>query len=296
MHHHGDRLVCVKIFFAVQSCKPQQCMLCFLRFAFSHQPPWRLGSKIDADEKRQRPYPLQSIRDAICPFIVAVQHGLDDSDSDFLAKSPTKVDIRRQIPAQRDWADFRSVSDGKRLEDPPRDAAQNLGHQQSLDVGRSEEDCGEGSNENETDHDGVSVTKSFRDKSVDKEANNFTDNRALMFFQSQSPRSAARGLPAFHPDMKRITARQARRDALGSKLTLLKPACQGAGTSYVPVFGWYSPYLRVNGGNASGIYNISGRLSGKDLAASGEACHLKLAGLTKIVHKTDIVPFHNNAS
>lgn len=179
--HHGHGLVGVKVGLAVQAGQAQQRLLGLLGLAAADQPPGRLGRKVDGDEERQGPHPLQAVRDAVCPLVVALQHGVDDADANLLAEAPAEVDVGGQVAAQGDGAHFRGVRDSDGLEDAPGDAAQDLGDQQRLDVGRGEEDGREGGDQDEAAHDGFAVAKSLGDEAVDEEADDFTDGGTLRF-------------------------------------------------------------------------------------------------------------------
>lgn len=178
--HHGDRLVGVKVGLAVQAGQAEQGMLGILGLALADKPPGGFGSEVDGDEERERPHPLKTVGDAVCPLVVALQHGEDDSDTDFLAKTPAEVDVGGEVASQGDGTDFGGVGDGEGLEDAPRNTAQDLGDQQSLDIGRSEEDGREGGDHDEAGHDGFPVAESLGDKTVDEETNDFADSSALL--------------------------------------------------------------------------------------------------------------------
>lgn len=149
MDHHGDGLVRVKVGVVGGGGQTLQGLLGVFVAALADQPPRRLGSKGNQDKQRHGPHPLQAVRDAICPLVVAVEHGEQDANANLLAETPAKVDIGGQVAAQSNRADLGGVGDGQSLEDAPGDAAEDLGSQQSLDVGRGEEQGDECGNEEE---------------------------------------------------------------------------------------------------------------------------------------------------
>jgi len=65
------------------------------------------------------------------------------------------------------------------LKNSPRNSAQDLSNEEGLNVGRCEEDGGEGSNEDEAGHDGVAIAKALRDEAVDEEADDFANGGTL---------------------------------------------------------------------------------------------------------------------
>ena len=194
--HHGDGLVGVEVGLAVEAGQAQEGALGVLDPALPHQPPRRLGGEEDADEQRDGPHPLQGVGDAVGPLVVALQHGLDDADADELAEAPAEVDVGGEVAAQGDGADLGGVGDGEGLEDAPRDAGEDLGGQQGLDVLRGEEDGGPGGDEDEAGHDGVSVAEALRDVAVDEEADDLADVGAVA--EAGLPlRGSATGLVSF---------------------------------------------------------------------------------------------------
>jgi len=48
---------------------------------------------------------------AVGPFVLAVEHGPDDSNANLLTQTPAEIDVCREISPESDGADFRSVSD-----------------------------------------------------------------------------------------------------------------------------------------------------------------------------------------
>lgn len=179
MYHHGDSFVSVKVSLAIETGQAKQCLLSILGTTSPDQPPWRFGRKKDANEEWQGPYPLESIWNAVRPFIVALEHGVDDAYADLLAKTPAEVDIRRQVPTQSNWTNLRCIGDGQCLEDTPRDTTQYFSNQQSLNVLGGKEDGCEASYTGETGHDSVTITKSFRDPAVDKKTNDLATMGSL---------------------------------------------------------------------------------------------------------------------
>lgn len=179
VYHHGNGLISIEISLLVLAGKTQQRLLGLVRLALTDEPPGRLRCKVDTNEQRQWPHPLQTIGDAIRPFIIALQHGVNYANADFLTQTPAEVDISGEVTAESNGTDFRSVGDGESLEDTPGDTAEDFGSKQGLDVGSSEEDGGEGSDEEETDHDGLAVAEALGHKAVDEETNNFADLGAV---------------------------------------------------------------------------------------------------------------------
>lgn len=113
------------------------------------------------------------------PLVVPLQHAHQDANTNLLSQPPAEVDVRRQVPPQRDGAHLGGVGDGEGLEDAPGDAAEDLGGEQGLDVLGGEEDGGEGGDEDEAGEDGVAVAEALRDVAVDEEADDFADVGAL---------------------------------------------------------------------------------------------------------------------
>lgn len=62
MNHHGNCLVGIKIGFAVQGSEAEERFLGIFKTALSYQPPWRFRSHQNTHEERNRPHPLESIR------------------------------------------------------------------------------------------------------------------------------------------------------------------------------------------------------------------------------------------
>lgn len=175
MHHHGNSLISIEISLLVLAGKAQQRLLSLIGLALADEPPGRFRSKVDTNEQRQRPHPLQTVRNAIRPFIVALQHGVNYANADFLSQTPAEVDVGGEVTAESNGTNFRSVGDSESLEDTPGDTAEDFCSEQGLDVGCSEEDGGEGGDEEEADHDGLTVTEALRDETVDEETNDFSD-------------------------------------------------------------------------------------------------------------------------
>lgn len=68
--------------------------------------PRTLWSKGNADDERDRPHPLESIWNAVCPLIGAREHGSNDTDRNELAKTPAAIDVGGEVATQSDGADF----------------------------------------------------------------------------------------------------------------------------------------------------------------------------------------------
>lgn len=161
MHHHGDRLIGIKVGLAVQARQPQQRLLGLVRLSLADQPPRRLGGEEDADAERDGPHPLQGVGDTVGPLVVALEHGAQHADANLLTEAPAEVDVGGEVAAEGDGADLGGVGDGERLEDAPGDAAEDLGGEERLDVLGREEDGREAGDEHEADHDGVAVAEAF---------------------------------------------------------------------------------------------------------------------------------------
>lgn len=106
------------------------------------------------------------------------------------------------------------------------DAAQYLRNKQRLHRLGSEEDCGESSNGQKARDDRATISKAFRDDSVEEQADDLSNICTLT--------GVCKG----------------KLDGLYSR-TLLSPACQGAGICQVPS-GSCFPYFSLNCGKASG--------------------------------------------
>lgn len=55
--------------------------------------------------------PLESVTKSVDLWVAAANHRLDNTDTDDLAKTPTKVDIACEVSSKSDGADFRSIGD-----------------------------------------------------------------------------------------------------------------------------------------------------------------------------------------
>lgn len=118
---------------------------------------------------------MEGIWDSVGPFVGAAEHGSNHADSNQLSQAPAEVDVRRQISAQRDGADFRSICDCQSLEDSPRDTTQDLADKERLDVGSREEDGDQADDSDKAAHHGLPVAITFTDPSVDHETNHLAD-------------------------------------------------------------------------------------------------------------------------
>lgn len=184
VHHHGHGLVGVKVGLAVQAGQAEQRPLGLLSLTPANEPPGRFRGKVDGDEEREGPHPLQTVGNTVGPLVVALQHGKDDANANLLAETPAEVDIGGEVASQRNGADFGGISYGDGLEDAPGDTAQDLGDQQRLNVGCGEEDGSESGDQDETSHYSFPVAESLGDEAVDEETNDFTDGGTLLFWPS----------------------------------------------------------------------------------------------------------------
>lgn len=66
------------------------------------------------------------------------------------------------------YSAFRCVSDGQSLEDTPWDTAKDLANQKDLDVWGCEEDGDESNDEDQADHDRLSISEAFADPTIEK--------------------------------------------------------------------------------------------------------------------------------
>lgn len=172
--HHSNGLVGVEIGFAVETGQSEQGLLGVIQATLADQPPGRFGSKEDHDTERKGPDPLESVGNSVSPLVLAVQHGVDDSDTNLLADSPAEVDIGGEVTTEGDGADLGGVGDGDGLEDTPRDTTEDLGGEQSLYILSSEEYGDAARQPDEAANDGVAVSKTLRDPTVDEETNDGT--------------------------------------------------------------------------------------------------------------------------
>lgn len=97
------------------------------------------GYKIPRPEKAGR-LTLYSERNPITPSRVVVHETLENSRGDELAYAPTEIDVRGQIPSDREGGDLGGVRGPRRGKDAPGDAAEEGPHEQDLDRGREEDD------------------------------------------------------------------------------------------------------------------------------------------------------------
>ena len=192
-------------------------------------------------------HPLESIRNPVAPLVVALQHGHDDSNANFLSHTPAKVDVGREVSTHGYGADLGGVCDAQSLKDTPGlqgpsvpqiwlthirarrkayNTAQNLGRQQGLDILRRKEERRPRNDEHETSNHCPSVSNTLRYPAVEQQADQFSHVGALVLLGSR------------------------RKGGKGAELTLLRPDCQGAVTCQSPP-GSISPYLRLNWGKAS---------------------------------------------
>jgi hypothetical protein len=79
------------------------------------------------------------------------------------------------VPTQRDGTNFRSVRDRKRLENSPRNTAEDFCNLQVDDILGGEEDGGEADDENQAGHDSVSVAEPLGHKAIDEETDDLPD-------------------------------------------------------------------------------------------------------------------------
>lgn len=215
MLHHGNGLVGVEVGFAVQARQAEQRLLCLLHPALPNQPPRRLRSEVNADDERYWPHPLQGVRNSVSPFALAArQHGSNDTNTNQLTHSPACVDVRGEVAAQRDWADFRGVADGQGLEDTPRDTCYNVGYEQVDYALSHEEEGGDTDDDGETGDEDFAVSEPFGCPTVDEETDDLTDWKTRLLAPIFGEAAVQRvDLP--------ITP-------------LLSPACQAGVSSYEP--------------------------------------------------------------
>lgn len=161
MHHHSNGFIRIKVGFAVKASQAEQCLLGLLAAALSDEPPWRFRCKEDTNAERQRPHPLQGIGDTICPFIVASEHGTDNTNTNLLAEAPAEVDIGGQIATEGHRADLGRIGDGESLKDTPWNAAQNLSDEQGLDILGGKEDGCEARDTDEAGTYSISIPKAL---------------------------------------------------------------------------------------------------------------------------------------
>lgn len=93
VHHHGNSFVGVEVGLAVETGEAEERLLGVFETAFADQPPGRFGGEEDTDYERDRPHPLQGVRDTVGPFVVTGQHGADHADTDELAETPAEIDV-----------------------------------------------------------------------------------------------------------------------------------------------------------------------------------------------------------
>lgn len=152
--HHGDGFVGIEVGFAILAGQSEKGVLGLLNLAFTDEPPRRFGSEKNTDNERDRPHPLESVRDSVRPLVVPFQHRHDNTDSNFLTDTPAEIDVCCEVATHGDGADFRGICNGECLEDTPRlhislalkpysahrqichsyNSTQNLSRKQRLDV------------------------------------------------------------------------------------------------------------------------------------------------------------------
>ena len=120
MDHHGNRLVSVEVGLSVQASQAKEGFLRVLGPSLSDKPPRRFWRQQNTYEERNRPHPLERIRDSIRPLICAAQHGFDNANTNHLTETPAKVHISRKVTSQCYRTDFRGIGNGERLENSPR--------------------------------------------------------------------------------------------------------------------------------------------------------------------------------
>lgn len=146
MDHHGHRLVCIEIGHTALGRQAHEGLLCFFDSAFPDKPPRRLRGKVNANEQRHWPHPLQSIRDAVSPLVGSIQHIVDNNNTEELPQTPAEIDICGKVTTESDRADLGGVSNGDGLEHPPGNSAENFRGEQGLNVISCEEErdeCGQ---------------------------------------------------------------------------------------------------------------------------------------------------------
>src|SRR6478609_11880092 len=102
MNHHSDSLVSIEISLTVKARKSEKTLLSISNTALAYKPPRRLGSKPQAHDQRQRPDPLQTIRDSVSPLVSSADHRSQDSNADFLSETPAEVDVCGEITSEGD--------------------------------------------------------------------------------------------------------------------------------------------------------------------------------------------------
>jgi len=175
VNHHINGFIGIKVSLAVQASQAKEGCLSIFNSTLSDQPPRTLGSKGYSDEKRDRPHPLESVRNAVCPLIIAVKQRLHNTNTNSLTHSPAEVDVGCKVSAKSDRADFGSVGYGKGLENAPWNTAENLSNQQGLDVLCGEEDGSDSGDHDQASHDSVAVAEALRDETVDEETDDFSN-------------------------------------------------------------------------------------------------------------------------
>jgi hypothetical protein len=101
-------------------------------------------------------------------LVIPIQHTLNHTDTNQLAKTPTEVDVCGQISSQRHGAHLRGIGDGQGLEYTPWNTAKDLRNKQGLYVFGCEEDGRPSTDEDETGHNSISVTEAFRGPAIDE--------------------------------------------------------------------------------------------------------------------------------
>ena len=123
-------------------------------------------------------------------MVFSRQHRFDDSDTNNLAKTPTEIDVRSQVPTKSNGTDFRGVSNCESLENTPwlhpistapekrrkstHNTTQNLRNLQIDHALSREEDSSETDDEHETSHDRVSISESLGNVTIDEKTNDFS--------------------------------------------------------------------------------------------------------------------------
>lgn len=175
MNHHRDGLVGVEVGLSVHARQSQQGFLGLLDLALPDQPPWGFWCERNSDEEGQWPHPLQSIWNPVRPLVIPIDHTLDHTDTDQLSQSPAEIDVGREVSTQRHRTHLRSIGDGQCLKHSPGNTSQNFRSQQRLDVRGGEEDGGPRRDQDETSHNSIAISETFRGPAIDEEANNFSD-------------------------------------------------------------------------------------------------------------------------
>jgi hypothetical protein len=174
VNHHGDGLIGSEVDIAVADGETLERSLGLFDAAATDEPPGRFGSKVDSDDERNRPHPLQSKGNLVPELIIAGDHGTENTRGDELAENPAEVDVGSEISAEVGRADLRGVGGGEGLEDTPGNTDKDLSNEKLNQRLGEEDDEDEANAANESTDQGLAITEAISDDTVEEKTDDLT--------------------------------------------------------------------------------------------------------------------------